>query len=48
MQRIALPPTAIVRVSLVDVSRADAASITRGAGTNMDLVLRPVGAGVPQ
>jgi putative lipoprotein len=104
MQRIALPPTAIVRVSLLDVSRADAASITlgeqvieaggrqppfafaiaydpakieernsyavqariedggrllfisdrrypvitRGAGTNVDLVLRPVGAGAPQ
>jgi putative lipoprotein len=30
LQRIALPPTATVKISLVDVSRADAPSVTLG------------------
>jgi putative lipoprotein len=42
MQRIALPPTATIKVSLVDVSRADAPSITIG-----EQVIQTAGRQVP-
>jgi putative lipoprotein len=41
-ERIALPPTALVTVRLVDVSRADAPSIVMG-----EQVIRPAGRQVP-
>lgn len=42
LQRVALPPTAVVRVQLVDVSRADAEAVVLG-----EQVLNPGGKQVP-